>query len=235
MAIVRFKRGSLEQFNNIVKDPDTIYFVDGGSSGAGHQIYLGETPYYTVANFFTNSGEESDVPIHYKRDDVWFVRDSASEVDGSVILKFCINDYIDQYNESDWQQLTIETSSGGSSGDLSDYVKKTDLADGNNAGVVKGDIHKGIGISNGVAYIYPADMNNVMYGEHLYRPITPYRQHESVFYGLAKASGVHYYDAVVPGGDVGEYTDKAKESIQEMLGIDTIYYELLSGIVGGVN
>ena len=112
MARVHFKKGNLEQFNSIVKDPNTIYFVDGGNSGAGHQIYLGDVPYYTVANFFTNSGKENDMPLHYKKGDIWFLKDSIPELnengepitdsEGNVIMKevafikICKNNYIDK-------------------------------------------------------------------------------------------------------------------------------------------
>lgn len=127
MSRVHFKKGNLEEFNSITKDPNTIYFVDGGNSGTGHQIYLGDVPYYTAANFFTNSGKDGDMPVHYKKGDVWFVKDSIPELDengeqitdsdGNIVMKevafikFCINDYIEQYKDNDWQQLSLNGTS----------------------------------------------------------------------------------------------------------------------------
>lgn len=53
----------------------------------------------------------------------------------------------------------------------------------------------------------------------LYKPINTYRQHEAVFYGLAKVAGHDEKDSTLA---VGTYTDEAKAAIKTMLGIDTI-------------
>lgn len=49
-----------------------------------------------------------------------------------------------------------------------------------------------------------------------YQPITPYYQHESTFYGLAKAAGDTTQSA--SSNAVGNYTEDAKSAISEMLG-----------------
>lgn len=56
-------------------------------------------------------------------------------------------------------------------------------------------------------------------GENIYRPIVPRHQHESIFYGLAKAAG----DATQKesSNEVGNYTDEAKEAIRTMFGIES--------------
>ena len=54
-------------------------------------------------------------------------------------------------------------------------------------------------------------------GTALYFPIVPQTQHESTFYGLAKASGDTTQSA--SSNVVGVYTDNAKASIKAMLGI----------------
>ena len=51
-------------------------------------------------------------------------------------------------------------------------------------------------------------------------PILPIHQHESAFYGLAKAAGDTTQSA--SSNAVGTYTDEAKAAIKTMLGIDTI-------------
>ena len=67
--------------------------------------------------------------------------------------------------------------------------------------------------------IFPADATNIKNGNHAYRPLSSYRQHESTFYGLAKAAG----DTTQSASEnvVGVYTDSAKSAIQQMLGINT--------------
>lgn len=50
-----------------------------------------------------------------------------------------------------------------------------------------------------------------------YKPITPKRQHESTFYGLAKAAGADMKN--IANTTVGTYPDTQKEAIQSMLGI----------------
>ena len=88
----------------------------------------------------------------------------------------------------------------------------------NNLGVVKTGNDYGIAsLSNGRITVYKADDTQIKSGEGIYRPIVPNNQHESAFYGLAKASG----DTTQSASDnaVGTYTDEAKASIQSMLGV----------------
>ena len=44
--------------------------------------------------------------------------------------------------------------------------------------------------SSGYLKISPATSDNIKAGTEVYRPIVPYHQHESIFYGLAKVAGV---------------------------------------------
>lgn len=67
-------------------------------------------------------------------------------------------------------------------------------------------------------------------GASLLRPIVPYYQHESVFYGLAKAAGdVTQTSAFSPTGEY-VYTPEAIVAIQKMLGIYEPPYELIRDI-----
>ena len=52
-------------------------------------------------------------------------------------------------------------------------------------------------------------------GTHEFRPIVPYCQHQSVFYGLAKAAGADM--ASVSGATVGVYPDAQRSAISQML------------------
>lgn len=106
------------------------------------------------------------------------------------------------------------------------FVKKTDYATDTTAGVVKADANNGIGIeSQHKLYINYADSNLIKAGTGNYRPVSPPRQHESTFYGLAKAAG----DTTQPASSnaVGTYTDAAKIAIQKMLGIYQAPWELI--------
>lgn len=51
-------------------------------------------------------------------------------------------------------------------------------------------------------------------GTNLYKPVVPYNQHQSAFYGLAKAAGSDEKNSTLP---VGQYTEAAKSAISEML------------------
>lgn len=102
-------------------------------------------------------------------------------------------------------------------------MQKTDYATANDAGVIK--IQNGTwGLNiadNGLLYINPATSprikNPAGYAAAQYTPISLYKQHESTFYGLAKAAGADMKD--VANTKVGIYPDAQKEAIQSMLGI----------------
>lgn len=57
------------------------------------------------------------------------------------------------------------------------------------------------------------------------------KQDENTFYGLAKASG----DTTQATSDnpIGTYTDEAKASIQEMLGINDLINNAIGNVLGG--
>ena len=95
------------------------------------------------------------------------------------------------------------------------FVKFTDYATTSTPGVVKVLTDKGITLANGTLNIYSAGSSNIKTGTNSYFPIVPNKQHESTFYGLAKAAGADEKDSTLP---VGEYTDTAKSAIRTMLG-----------------
>ena len=82
-------------------------------------------------------------------------------------------------------------------------------------GVVSWDGDYGISANaNGRIYVNKATDTQIKAGAAQYRPITPYNQHEAVFYGLAKAAG----DSTQASSstNVGYYTEEAKGKIYEM-------------------
>ena len=86
----------------------------------------------------------------------------------------------------------------------------------NKVGVVQVDTSRGTAMSGSTISTFPVDSATVKTGVQAYQPITPAHQHESVFYGLAKAAG----DSTQASSEnaVGTYTENAKSAISEMLG-----------------
>lgn len=83
-------------------------------------------------------------------------------------------------------------------------------------GIVKGG-SRGVTIaSDGTISIDPAVSALIKTGSNGKNPIVPGRQHESTFYGLAKAAGADEKNSELP---VGQYTDSAKTAIQQMLDV----------------
>ena len=100
--------------------------------------------------------------------------------------------------------------------DLTDYVKNTDYANENNAGIVKSSTYYGTRmLPNGAIGIYRALSTGIKAGIDDYRPIVPYVQDASTFYGLAKAAGDTTQSA--SSNTVGNYTETAQSKIHEML------------------
>lgn len=82
--------------------------------------------------------------------------------------------------------------------DLSEYVMKTDLPTTTTTGVVKVNRLNGIQLlTNGQLAITPASIGDISSGQSESLPITPYQQHNAVFYGLARAARTPalYYSA----------------------------------------
>lgn len=98
----------------------------------------------------------------------------------------------------------------------SNGVAHIPMATYNSAGVIK--VGSGLDIDNGSLYVLKASYNQVKAGAASNAPIVPYNQHQSVFYGLASASGDTTQSA--SSNPVGTYTDSAKTSIKTMLGIE---------------
>ena len=82
--------------------------------------------------------------------------------------------------------------------------------------------------SNGSVSINAAGSTYIKDGTYNYYPLTPQRQHEATFYGLAKAAG---YDEKNSTNAVGTYTPQAKAAIQSMLGVNpgVCFVETVSG------
>ena len=124
------------------------------------------------------------------------------------------------YTNNAWEQF------GSASIDLSEYVRKTDYATENNAGVVSVGDGSGLSMEAGVSLaVNGANPSEIKTGTNSVKPIVPKKQHQSVFYGLATAAGDTTQSQ--SSNPVGTYTDEAKAAIQNMLGAgdgDTVGY-----------
>ena len=98
-------------------------------------------------------------------------------------------------------------------------VGTTDYATDTQFGLVKIVSSNGIYIDGGnqALSMNTATSAEIKVGSATKKALAPVRQHESVFYGLAKASGDTTQSASTNA--VGTYTDNAKASIKSMLGI----------------
>ena len=102
---------------------------------------------------------------------------------------------------------------------VSNGVANVPLANSSTFGVAKVNDSYGIymSVSGTTLAVSSANGGQVKNGLSIYKAITPSIQHESVFYGLAKAAG----DSTQSASDnaVGTYTAGAKTAIQSMLGV----------------
>ena len=138
-------------------------------------------------------------------------------------------DYV--LTENDKQEITglVDASvedvqvNGGSI--VSNEVASIPLASADDYGVVKVDQYQGIRISSNALAVYPSASAQVKAGSNGARPIVPSVQHESVFYGLAKAAGDTTQSS--SSNIVGTYTDEAIVAIQKMLGVYQAPWELI--------
>ena len=125
------------------------------------------------------------------------------------------NDVYDEYVyiNNAWEMI------GNTQIDLSNYVQKTDYATYSTAGIVKANMNYGTMVGNdGTISIAPATNTNIKEGTSAtYRPIVASTQHQSTFYGLAKAAGDT--TQAQSNNAIGTYTDNAKAAIQTMLDV----------------
>lgn len=109
---------------------------------------------------------------------------------------------------------------------LSQGVANVPMAASGVLGVVKSVSDGGILIdANGNVKTNPPGDTVIKTGTESRRPIVPYSQHVSTFYGLAKAAGADM--ASVSGATVGVYPEAQKIAIQKMLGIYESPWELI--------
>ncbi len=82
----------------------------------------------------------------------------------------------------------------------------------------------GVVSDQGLLKVSPAGYANLQAGTASRMPITPARQHEALFFALAKLAGVDLANETVT---LGQYPESAKIAIQKMLGIYEAPWELI--------
>ena len=101
---------------------------------------------------------------------------------------------------------------------VSNGVANVPIASASSPGVAKvTNYTHGLQVDDGTLKTYRPTPAQIKAGTDYYRVIVPANQHESAFYGLAKAAGDTTQSS--SSNAVGTYTDSAKASIKAMLGI----------------
>ena len=110
---------------------------------------------------------------------------------------------------------------------LTSGVANVPLATDSTVGVVRGRGDRGTTIVNGWVQIKCPDDSEIKTAGSGYKPIVPTKQHQSVFYGLAKAAGDITQSQ--SSNAVGTYTPEAQAAIQNMLGISQTGLSVVNG------
>ena len=135
---------------------------------------------------------------------------------------YCCNTAIstaEQWTSAHWTEIVIpkDVRVNGASVVDANGVANIPKADTNVLGVVAiGGTSQGFSKKDdGTITLYPAQSNSIKLAQDVYNAICPARQHQAVFYGLAKASGNS--DQSSSNNSVGVYTEDALSKISEML------------------
>jgi len=147
--------------------------------------------------------------------------------DGQMLVKDGVTDYATKWvNQPTIPTVPVTDVQVNNASILSQGVANVPIADTSSLGVIK---PAGMGVnvnsSNGEIYTTKATSAKVKAGTANYDPIVPAIQHESVFYGLAKAAGDTSQDS--SANAVGSYTADALVKIQKMLGVYKSPWELI--------
>lgn len=141
----------------------------------------------------------------------WIYKNNAWEIFGSARIEIPVTDV--QINGTSI---------------LNNGVANIPLAGTSSAGVSKVSTNFGTFMQNDIIGISKATTDNLKGGVQQCKPVVPYNQHESVFYGLAKLAGA---DMANSSNAVGTYTDAALQAIQKLLGFDGILGDFESSAV----
>ena len=100
----------------------------------------------------------------------------------------------------------------------------------NDFGVAKIQASLGVGITGGKLALALPTSAQIKNGNAEYGAVTTLKQHQSTFYGLAKAAGDSTQST--SSNEVGTYTDEAKTAIKQMLGVHDTYDSFIEEVTG---
>ena len=186
----------------IINPKSDIYFVVGNGTDDNHRSNA------LTLDWEGNMSLQGDLTIIDK--------------DNNGISLYALKQYVDEFSS---HGVVGDVKINGTS-IVSDYVANIPLAGTNEQkGVVT------IADDNGISITYAGTLRTnkststqIKTGNNQYRPIVPYNQHRSVFYGLAKIAGDTTQSNTSNDilNEVGTYTPQAKAAIQTLLGVPSI-------------
>ena len=177
-----------------------------------------------------NDGEDATLDVsadEYSASATYAVGDYCA-YDGGLYKCTTDIETAEAWNQNHWTQITITDEIQTLKQDLSlkvddvqidgtsivtDGVAEIPTATSNIFGVMK--IGAGLTLNGDKVATSPASSAYIKSGSASNLPLVPYRQHESTFYGLAKAAGDATQSA--SSNAVGTYTDEAKRKITAMI------------------
>jgi len=132
--------------------------------------------------------------------------------------KSAIQTMLDVPSKNDIPEVNVDDVQINGASIVSNGVAEIPLMSATQIGVAKTRAAggRGIFVYSGEIMTQKPDSTTIKSGIHQYQPIVPYNQHQSVFYGLAKAAGSDEKNSTLP---IGQYTDEAKSAIQGMIGV----------------
>ena len=162
---------------------------------------------YGVGEVFTSNGKLYKVTTAIAQSEAIVTQDAGEIVSGHNVEEIKLSEY-----------AVHDVQVNGTSV-LQNGVANVPIAGNNILGAIS-VYGAGLSINNaGKLSINVATSGQVKSGTNASNPIVPDTQHQSTFYGLAKAAGDSTQSA--SNNTVGSYTDEAKGFIQHMLGTDT--------------
>ena len=168
-----------------------------------------------INNIITQTAQGIRDELATKQDTLPFATPTAEDVGKALMPKTIENGEVTEWEFGEAGKVDDVQVDGVSI--IENKVANIPVATSTDNGVVKVNALYGVGIrSNGTLQVTPATSPAIKSGMNIKTPITPDFQHESTFYGLAKAAGHDEKDSELL---TGTYTDEAKTAIQNMLGV----------------
>lgn len=152
-------------------------------------------------------------------------------IDANKYIKLNVQNGIqlamDGLGTSFWLEAKVSDVRIGDTSIVSNNVATIPMATSDDPGIVKVSSSNGVYLNNGVLTIDMASDARLKDGESSYKPIVPFNQHKSIYYGLSKLAGADLKNITCT---VGTYPDASKQAIQKLLGLDGLFGTYQTGI-----